>query len=147
MLKDKFMVKCDQVLENHCDMRPIFNIILLGMQDYQAEKTQYDALNCLLSLATTQEGRFRQQIFKCAKHTTIKQDLKQDLADGEQRHRTHLTPGRRRVPRMKLSKFSVHGFFQTCSALMGHGNTQLAQLSCYVMLSVCQANLLELFLN
>jgi hypothetical protein len=30
---------------------------------------------------------------------------------------------------------------------MGDSNEQISQLACYVMLSVCQANLIELFIN
>ena len=71
-ISDRFYQKSEQIIENKSDLRPILNIILLGLQDYQSHKTKMDALKCIKFLAGMNLGHFRGKIWHWAKYTTIK---------------------------------------------------------------------------
>lgn len=69
-ISDRVYQKADQIVESKSDLQPILAMILLGVQDYQQEKTKIDALQCLKFLVGINSGAFRAKIWHWAKNTT-----------------------------------------------------------------------------
>ena len=70
-IQDKFYQRSHQIIDQHSDMRSILSVILLGMQKYQDERTQIEALNCIKYLAETNQGYFRSKVWHWIKYTSI----------------------------------------------------------------------------
>ena len=68
----KFQARTTAIVEQNSDLEPILNIVLFGLQEYQIEQTKDNALICLESLATVNNGEFRSKIWDWAKSTSIK---------------------------------------------------------------------------
>ena len=93
-------------MESNCDLRPILSMILLGMQDYQSERTKVDALKCINFLSNIDKGNFRAKIWHWVKYTSISQNK----VGGEPFEISKIA--------RKTTQAYIHGFIHTICELM-----------------------------
>lgn len=125
-LSDRFYQKAELIIEKQCDLRPILSMVLLGMQEFQFEKTKIDALKCIKFLADINQGHFRQKIWSWIKFTTIKNQQPPIPNLDKTRSGRGLT-----MATANQVNVNVRGFIQSISELMSvPGASELNMLAC-----------------